>query len=158
MSFPSFKFKELINENWEDSSLNMMLDASKLFFVVFREQENGSYIFSGAKFWSMPSKDLMTTVKSVWKETVTTIRQGVKLIYTGKKVKNNFIKSSDKRIIHVRPHASVASYEVNNVNADELPVTANWTNKPEEYSDNWMTKQCFWLNNDYVLEQIKDIL
>lgn len=158
MSFPSFRFKEIVNENWEDSTLNMMLDASKLFFVVFKEQKDGSYIFSGAKFWSMPSKDLMTTVKNAWEETVATIRQGVKLKYNGRIVENNFIKSSDKRIIHVRPHARAASYEAKNANADELPVAANWVNKPERYSDNWMTKQCFWLNNNYVLEQIKDIL
>lgn len=158
MSFPSFKFKELVQEEWEDSTLNRMFDAAKFFFIVFREQQDGSYVFTGAKFWSMPGTDLITTVKTAWEETVKTLNQGVKLELVGQKVRNNFIGSKDKRIIHVRPHARLASYQVNDSNADELPVKAQWVNKPSGYSDNWMTKQCFWLNKDYVLQQITDLL
>lgn len=54
-------------------------------------------------------------------------------------------------------------------NAMELPVDAKWINRPkdcigpninEELNDNlenkWMTKQAFWLNNDYMYNQIKE--
>ena len=41
--------------------------------------------------------------------------------------------------------------------ADKLPVPAKWINKPDNdnYSDRWMTKQCFWINNDYIKNKYK---
>lgn len=160
MSFPAFKFKELAREDWLDSTLRDLLDASKFLFVVFEEQEDGDYIFKGAKFWTMPKHDLDGVVKSAWEETVQSLNNGIELSYniTRNRVENNFIKKTERRIIHVRPHASVASYEENNSNAYQLPVPAQWRNKPTSYADDWMTKQCFWLNNDYVLSQISDLL
>ena len=135
-----------------------MLDSAKFFFIVFEEQQDGTYVLKGAKFWSMPEHDLETTVKCAWQETVDTLNYGVKLSYNGRQVSNNFIKGSENRIIHVRPHASRASYIEGDSNADELPTRALWDNKPVEYSEHWMTKQCFWLNRDYVLEQIKGMI
>ncbi|WP_207941510.1 hypothetical protein DOK78_000272 [Enterococcus sp. DIV2402] len=159
MSFPAFKFKELASENWEESTLRDTMDASKFLFIVFKEQVKDNYVFKGAKFWTMPEKDLDTIVQDAWQDTVNTLNSGVELTYQGNSVKNNFIKKSDKRIIHVRPHASVSSYLAGDtVNADQLPVAARWKNKPEAYADDWMTKQCFWLNNDYILSQISDLL
>lgn len=158
MSFPAFKFKELVIESWEDSYLRGLLDSTKFFFVVFKEDSKGDYYFQGGKFWSMPEHQIETIVKEVWQDTREKIRKGVHLKFSNNQVSNNFIKTSDKRIIHVRPHARKASYEKSNPNADELPTNAYWKNKPDNYSDNWMTKQSFWLNNDYVLEQLEDLL
>lgn len=158
MSFPTFKFKEIVKEKWEESTLRDILDSSKFFFVVFKENNDGEYIFSGTKFWSMPELDIENIVQQVWLETVNIIKQGVCLTYKSNRVLNNFIKASEGRIVHVRPHAKKASYVEGDSDADELPVPANWMNKPELYADNWMTKQSFWLNNKYVLEQIKDLL
>ena len=135
-----------------------MLDASKFFFVVFKETDNGEFVFSGTKFWSMPETDIDNVVQSVWMDTVNTLKQGVQLKYVNGQVSNNFVKASAKRIVHVRPHAQKASYIEGDGNADELPVPAIWTNKPEGFSDKWMTKQSFWLNNKYVLEQIEDLI
>jgi hypothetical protein len=110
----------------------------------------------------MPEKDLEGEVRSVWQDTVDKINEGVELSYVpskkGGKVTNDFIGIGDKRIISIRPHASKASYLANNSNADELPVPAKWTNKPVGYSGNWMTKQCFWLNNGYIYLQIEDLV
>lgn len=159
MSFPTFNFRELCVESWETSTFRDMLDSSKFFFIVFKENNKGEYVFQGGKFWSMPEYDLETIVKGAWQETVDTLNYGVKLVYEKGRVKNNFIKASDNRIIHVRPHAAKASYMKNDTkNADELPVKAHWTNKPDTYSEDWMTKQCFWLNNNYILEQIETLI
>ena len=106
----------------------------------------------------MPESDLENIVRQAWQQTVDTIKFGVQLHYDGKRVTNNFIGKSDKRIIHVRPHASKSSYIANDKNANQLPTPAIWTNKPANFANDWMTKQCFWLNNDYVFEQIKDLL
>lgn len=160
MSFPAFKFKEIVQESWEESTLRNFFESAKFFFVVFKKDAAGNQFFQGAKFFSIPQEDLDGPIKMVWNETVDTISRGVSL-YTknGKpRVYNNFVKESEGRIIHVRPHAAVASYHPNTASSDELPVHAKWTDKPAEYSDDWMTKQCFWLNKSYVLEHIKDIL
>lgn len=57
----------------------------------------------------------------------------------------------DTEIIHIRPHAQKSAYQLNdgfikgNIerDADELP------------NGEWMTKQSFWLNKQYVLKQLK---
>lgn len=160
MSFPAYKAKELVNEEWETSTLRELLDSGKFFFVVFKETARNHYVFSGVKFWTMPEEDLETTVREAWLQTVATYQQGVQLTYNtkDKRVYNNLLAKSDGKIISVRPHASKSSYIAGNPNADELPKPARWVNKPESFSDSWMTKQCFWLNNDYLLEQISDLL
>jgi hypothetical protein len=125
--------------------------------LVFKEIDDG-YIFQGAKFWSVPIDDLNNTIKSAWQDTVDKLNNGIQLYFDGTSVRNNFIGAGDKKIIHVRPHASKASYFEGDANADELPVCAHWENKPLGFSDKWMTKQCFWLNKAYVFEQIRDLL
>ena len=65
--------------------------------------------FLGAKFWSVPSKDLHGPIRSVWEEDVAKIRDGVQLIYSGSKVYNNFVKESDDRMLHLRPDAEKIS-------------------------------------------------
>ena len=160
MSFPTFKFKDLVKEEWVNSTLRTEFDSSKYLFVVFVELEDGNYKYVGSKFWTMPERDLETVVKYAWLKTKKTLIEGVELFYDTKKniVKNNFLKSSDDEIIHIRPHAAKASYIAYNPNANQLPNTAKWINKPKNYSDDWMTKQCFWLNKKYVKDQIKDLL
>ena len=56
----------------------------------------------------------------------------------------------DTEIIHIRPHAHKAAYKLKDgfvkgdllKDADELP------------NGEWMTKQSFWLNREYVLKQL----
>jgi putative type II restriction endonuclease len=69
-------------------------------------------------------------------------------------VKNDLPKKSKTKIFHLRPHASKSKYVIggqeygngNNGDTDELP------------NGDKMTKQCFWLNNDYIIKIIKDII
>lgn len=172
MSFPVFKFIDLGQQIWEKDDgepssdwHNFLLDTRFLFFVV-QEGENGP-IFKGIKFFSMPQTDIEGPVRLVWEDTVRKINEGVELeavpdksTNDGWKIKNNFIKKTDGLICHVRPHASYRDYAVNGAHADKLPVPAKWKNKPDsnDYSDQWMTSQCFWINNDYIKEKVKDLL
>lgn len=170
MSFPSFKFEELVQETWENeegepsaSWHNFLVDARFLFFVV--KTENGENIFKGVKFFAVPEKDLNGPIRKVWEDTVKKISEGVELTGVRRRdnkiiIKNNFIKKSDNLISHVRPHETKRDYSVNGKYADKLPVPIRWNNRPEgeEFSDQWMTKQCFWLNNDYIKKQVIDIL
>lgn len=169
MSFPAFNFKELADEEWindegEPSAEwhNFLLDTLFLFFVV--KTENGIDYFKGVKFFSVPDADLQGLIREVWEDTVKKIKEGVQLKAVpwggNYRIENNFVEKSDEMISHVRPHESKADYSVNGVCADELPAKIQWTNKPDsdKYSDYWMTKQCFWLNNSYIKEQVEELL
>ncbi|MFL2098310.1 Sau3AI family type II restriction endonuclease [Marinilactibacillus psychrotolerans] len=169
MSFPSFKFKELSEETWvsEDGEPsaewhNFLLDTRFLFFVV--KTENGQDVFKGIKFFTIPDEDLQGPIRAVWEDTVHKLNSGVELKAVkrgdGIRINNNFISKSDDMICHIRPHERCSDYTENGKYADKLPVKAAWINKPEgsKYSEQWMTKQCFWLNNNYIKEQVKDIL
>lgn len=138
MSFPTFDFIELSREdNWEDSALYELLAPTKFLFVIFQEDESGELVFERIKFWNIPNDDL-EEVHTVWKRTIDTIRGGVKLIQTPRGVSNDLPKQSENRVAHVRPHGRDGS--------DKLPLP----------DGRMMTKQCFWLNNTYIAEQIKE--
>ena len=131
MSFPTFKFTEIINETWEDSTLLNYLEPAKFLFVIFKENKNGEYVFERIKFWNMPVEDL-DEVRKVWEYTVKVIRDGVQIHNDGKVTHNNFPKSTENRVSHVRPHAKDSS--------DTYPL-------PDGRE---MPKQCFWLNRSYI--------
>lgn len=138
MSFPTFDFIELSREEfWEESELYNYLAPTKFMFVIFKEQDNGEYVFERVMFWNIPNDDL-EEVRIVWERTVNTIRKGVTLIETPRGISNDLPKQSDSPVAHVRPHGKDAS--------DKLPLP----------DGRMMTKQCFWLNNSYIAEQIKE--
>lgn len=136
MSFPTFDFIELSNEEvWEDSELYNYLAPTKFMFVIFQQRSDGEYVFERVMFWNIPNDDL-EEVHIVWQRTRDTVRNGVQLIQTPSGVSNDLPKQSQNRVSHVRPHGKNAS--------DKLPLP----------DGRMMTKQCFWLNNTYIKEQI----
>lgn len=135
MSFPAFKFTELIEEDWETSTLREMLEPTKFMFVIFKEDPTGEYFFERVMFWNIPAEDL-EEVQRVWQRTVDVIRNGVELNFDGRVTRNNLPKQSESRVAHVRPHAK----DMNDV----YPLPDGRT----------MPKQCFWLNNKYVEDVI----
>ena len=143
MSFPTFKFEELVNETWEESELREMFDTTKFMFAVFKEYD-GTYHFDSIKFWNMPITILDNDVKSVWTKTIDVIKNGniVKEIVNGNRI-TNFPGMSENEYCHVRPHAQNAN------DVYPLPVADKITGL-DSY-----TKQCFWLNNSYILKIIK---
>lgn len=136
MSFPCFDFIELSKETvWEESSLYSYLAPRKFMFVIFRQRADNQYVFDRIMFWNMPNADL-EQVRLVWEKTVRTIREGVILTPSARGVNNNLPKITDNPVAHVRPHGRDAS--------DKLPLP----------DGRMMTKQCFWLNNTYIQQQI----
>lgn len=137
MSFPTFDFVELSREEfWKESELYNYLAPTKFMFIIFQEQDNGEYLFDRVMFWNMPNDDL-EEVGRVWERTVQTIREGVELVQTPYGVCNNLPKQTESPVAHVRPHGRNA--------ADTLPLP----------DGRRMPRQCFWLNNTYIAEQIK---
>jgi len=163
MSLPAFKFKDLASQSWVDSdgapsaNLNLTLSESKFIFVVFQKNKKGENIFKGVKFFTIPEEDINGDIKKVWQDTKNKINTGVNLIFNGKKVENNFVNKKDNMIIHVRPHSGKASY-VESTNSNKLPTPAKWENKPSEYSNVYMTNQCFFINSNYIKKAVKDLI
>lgn len=138
MSFPAFKFKELVKEEWEDSLFGNYLRETRFLFVVYKFDENDMLKLRGCQFWNIPYDDLETDVHSVWEKTKKVLIDGLEVTMKNGVRKNNFPKASENRVSHVRPHA------LNAQDTYELP-------DGREYP-----KQCFWLNNTYILEQLNE--
>lgn len=136
MSFPTFKFKELVEEEWEDSTFGNYLRETRFLFVVYKYDEAGTLRLRGCQFWNMPYSDLENEVRLVWKKTVNVLKDGLQVNIVNGVRYNNFPKASENRVSHVRPHAQNAN------DTYELPDGRQYP------------KQCFWLNNSYILSQI----
>jgi len=161
--------KELVKEEWDNSLLNEYLASHQFLLVVF-EKINNQILFKGAIFWQVPFNDLEGQIKNTWEKTVSIYKSGVTLTYkerqkptqTGKyyEVRNNLPKLSDNTVLHVRPSSKVACYSDDLRYATELPVNSKWIGRPDnsDLSDNYMTKQSWWLNPEYMYEQIENKL
>ncbi|MCD8300454.1 MAG: restriction endonuclease [Clostridiales bacterium] len=153
MSFPPFRFRDLVEEEYEDSNIYAYFSETKFFFVVWKRSGN-EYRLVGSQLWNMPQEDLEQTVRSGWEAVRNTISNGVCFIkrQIGNEiyVENNLPKKADNPIIHVRPHAKRSAYlfsdgsVIGNVgrDANELP------------NGEYMTTQSFWINNTYIMQQL----
>lgn len=140
MSFPNFKFTELVKETWEESTFRNYLDSTRFFFIVYKYDNNDVLRLQGCQFWNIPYSDLEDDVKHVWEKTCQVIREGIEVTTKNGKTYNNLPAPSENRVCHVRPHGK---------------------NKEDTYplpNGKAFTKQCFWLNNSYILEQLSDTL
>lgn len=138
MSFPTFKFKELVEEEWEDSTFGNYLRETRFLFVVYKFDDNDELRLKGCQFWNIPYVDLEGNVKDVWEETKKVLIEGLDVKIINGKNYNNFPKASNNPVSHVRPHAQNAK------DTYELPDGRQYP------------KQCFWLNNSYILSQLNE--
>jgi len=158
MSFPPFKFIELTNEEYEDSALHDYFDETRLFFFVWKKDKD-VYRVKGCMIWHMPYDDLEVKVRKEWEQYKHIIKYGVqfskKVDKKGKvSFSNNLPNKSETEIIHVRPHAQKAAYRFNNGEEyGNVERDANMLPNGE-----YMTTQSFWINNLYILNQIRKIL
>ena len=127
MSFPTFRYTQIINETWEDSSLYETFSTTKYLFMVYQYNEDNSLIFKKAMFWNVPGADLNGEIKDTWEETVRRIKNNEY---------NNLPKSSETNILHVRPHGQNSK--------DTYPTP----------DGKQAVKKCFWFNREYIKKQI----
>lgn len=141
ISFPSFKFEELIEEQWDTSNLKDFLE--RKFFFVFYQYSGDELILKKVQFWNMCASDI-EEVKTVWKKMYKTVKEGkiVRNITESGLRKTYFPKKSEHRISHVRPHARDSK------DTYKLPFADKLTGV-EEY-----TKHSFWLNASYIRDEI----
>jgi DNA mismatch repair protein MutH len=140
ISFPNFKYEEIVNQEWEETDFKDILEHKFLF--VFFQFENEELVLRKVKFWNMPYLNILEAEK-VWAKTKEIVAKGniVKEVKKGIRY-TNFPNKSFNSVSHVRPHATNA--------ADTYPLpTKDKVTKLKEY-----TKHCFWLNNTYVRDEI----
>lgn len=138
MSFPAFRFKELIQEDWKDSTFGNYLRETRFFFVVYKFDKDDILRLCGCQFWNIPYENLENDVRIVWERTKQVIRDGLQVTMINGVRKNNLPKASENPVCHVRPHAQNAQ------DTYELP------------DGRYYPKQCFWLNNNYIYNQLND--
>ena len=126
ISFPYFDYREIVDEDWEESGLYQQLSSKRFLFVIFQKVDSGDAVLKEVKFWNFPI-EAMDTAKEVWERTV-------------KQIKNEkydeFVKISDNMMLHVRPHAR---------NSQDRILTP---------SGNMEFKRSFWLNAKFIQDQI----
>lgn len=154
ISFPTFNIQELVLQEWEDSEVNSYFNETKFLFVIYKKKNNDYYL-KGATFWNMPMSDIDGKLQEEWNRARDTFRNGVKFKINkdGTRISNNLPKKSNTNILHVRPHAQKAAHLINGKKYGNGILERDSDLLPD---GNRMTKQCFWLNNDYVLKQIED--
>lgn len=136
MSFPTFKFKELVEEDWDTSTFGNYLSETRFLFVVYKFDSNNILHLKGCQLWNIPYEDLNIEVQKVWKKTKQVLVEGLQVVRVNGRNRNDFPNSSENPVCHVRPHAQ------NSNDTYELPDGRKYP------------KQCFWLNNSYILKQI----
>ena len=140
MSFPAFKFQEIVNQHWEASEFKNQID-KKFLFIFFKEFES-SYILDEVIYWNMPSSDIDET-KKVWEITKKLLKKGKIVKELKNKIRYTYFPSpKSNSVSHVRPHARNAK------DTFFLPVKDQLTGLKE------YTKHCFWLNKDYLKDEI----
>jgi len=146
MSFPAFKYIEIINQEWETSELRESLESTKYLFFVFR-MDNNEYVFKGIKLWNMPELVIDNEVQIMWQKTVDIIKSGniVKSITNGIR-ETNFPGVAQNKVCHVRPHARDAQ------DTYPLPVVDKLTGLTD------YTKHCFWFNRGYLEEILEEYI
>lgn len=145
ISFPTFKYKEIYSDEWENSDFKNILEHKFLF--VFFQFEKDKLILRKVKLWNMPFLDILEAEK-VWRKTKKIITdgeiiKGIKTDINGKISRlTNFPDKEFNRVAHVRPHAKNIS------DTFPLPIIDKLSNVSE------YTKHSFWLNNSYVRDEI----
>lgn len=138
MSFPTFKFKEIVEEIWEESKIYNIVTNSQFLFIIFKSLDGTEeYRLEKIQFWNMNDDDI-EECRIVYERTKEIVRNGVILTKEGNKIKNNLPSKKESYVMHVRPHARDRD------DAYELP------------EGNYLTKQCFWLNREYLIRIISN--
>lgn len=156
LSLNTFEFKDIIQEEWEESNLRTYLDEARFLFAVF-EKSDDDEILLGATFWNMPISDLDGPVQECWEQTKKRIQEGVVVSpierENGKiEYSNNLPGTRENRVSHVRPHTSNRAYRFS-----DGTIIGDLNKDGSELPDGrWMTKQSFWLNSKYIYAIIQD--
>jgi DNA mismatch repair protein MutH len=120
VSFPAFKYLDIVEEEWEESDFFERIE-SKFLWVVLDTNVKQEFYLKKVGYWNMPYEDRLEAEK-VWRETKDRVATD----------SSKLPKESENRVAHVRPHAK---------NKRDTLQTPQGT---------FEVKRCFWLNRAYI--------
>lgn len=133
VSFPTFDYKDLVTQTWQDdedetmADFHLQLETKRFLFVIFQKQKGSKdIILRKTIFWNFPMKDISEAEK-VWQNAVDCINENRY---------DELPKIKDSYVAHVRPHGKDSSDTV------ETPQGTQ------------EMKRCFWLNAKYLQKQL----
>ncbi|PEI94988.1 hypothetical protein CN679_04855 [Bacillus pseudomycoides] len=142
MSFEQIDFQKVAEEQWEDSFIRNKFTNTSFLFIVFETQDDVLY-FKGIKSWKMPSLILETEGEDFWAHLHNTLLTGVTLTPVKQKnktiIENNLPGIKDNKVMHTRPKA------------------ANGNDKTALPDGQLITKQCYWLDSNFIGEVVSDL-
>lgn len=139
MSFPAFRYCDIVKETWKISSLRNIFANQFFIFAIFKNEGKELYL-NRILIWKMPEKVLEEGVRPVWEQMKYCLSNGeiVKYIDNYGRYFTYFPASTENPYVHVRPHAQ------NRQDTDPLPVPDKLTGLIE------YPKHSYWLNRSYV--------
>ena len=129
MSFPAFRYKELADEEWEDSTFLSQIEGGLMLVPMVGQTKSTTVeacVIASPVLWRPASQELAIASEE-WAMYRDLIRDGQA---------NRLPGGAETRIIHVRPHARDAS------DTDSAPGVGN------------LPKKSFWLNRGFVASLI----
>src|SRR5690606_7583810 len=149
MSFKNVDLTEWVEISWEDSWIKTNFEETKYLFIVFEYRETKrinperKLYFRGIKLWNMPLHDIENTLAPFWEDVKKLLLEGVKLEKqpwgSSYRVLNNLPSPGYNGICHIRPKGRDGKDKV------KLP------------DGQWISKQAFWLDREYISKIVKDL-
>ena len=150
MSFPTLNFKKFVQTDFEESDFCRYFEETRFLFVIFKHN-GASYVLKGAQMWNMSHQDLYGDAQIGWNAIHDKIASGVTFTINGNKISNDLPSKTDNRILHIRPHTQHAAYKLH-TGFEKGNIQKDGDQLPD---GEWMTKQSLWLNNSYIMSQLK---
>ena len=145
MSFEQIDFNRWIRDDWEESQIYENFEYTKYLFVVFQYDETETQnkvrepYLKGIMLWNMPEVVIEHELKDLWKTTKAILETGVELKPVCNGISNNLPGAKFNGVCHIRPKGRDGNDKVMLPDGQEI------------------TKQCYWLNREYIAEIVKDL-
>ena len=145
MSFEQIDFNRWIRDDWEESQIYENFEYTKYLFVVFQYDETETQnkdrepYLKGIMLWNMPEVVIEHELKNLWKTTKAILETGVELKPVRNGISNNLPGAKFNGVCHIRPKGKDGNDKVMLPDSQEI------------------TKQCYWLNREYIGEILKEL-
>lgn len=177
-SFPNFEVEDIVDQEWEESEVFMYLSEQRILMQIFVEEEKG-YVYKGHLFLKFTPEELDKYVKQTWESFRKKVIEGISFVLEVKgknvRIQSDVQGKREGQIGLIKLHASDVTYDIDRRHIcganweaekiiDDNTVNGRFVWKPENrdkcgcaiQNGDVITKQSFWLNNDFVLKYIRD--